>query len=101
MPGEPMYARIHRYDHVVGPTDELVRAGRALAARLSRAPGFVSFAALDAGAGVLAAVSFFETEADLQAADRLVAAWAAGHLSALLPRPPQVIGGEVLVQRGL
>ena len=96
-----MHAVIRRYDRVAGPPDDLQRAGQALAARLSRAPGFVSYAALDDGAGVLASVSFFETEADLVAADRLVAAWEAEHRGALLPRPPQVTGGEVVVQRGL
>jgi hypothetical protein len=96
-----MYATIRRYDHVAGSLDDLMRAGRALAARLSQAPGFVSYAAVDAGPGVLASVSFFETEADLVAADRLVAAWVAEHLAALLPQPSQAIGGEVVVQRGL
>jgi hypothetical protein len=55
-----MHAVIRRYDRVGGPPDHLQRAGRALAARLSQAPDFVSYAALDAGAGVLASVSFFE-----------------------------------------
>jgi hypothetical protein len=96
-----MYATIRRYDHVAGSTDDLMRAGRALVARLSQAPGFVSYAALDAGAGVLASVCFFETEADLQAADQLVAAWTAEHLAAALPHPTQVTGGEVVVQKGL
>jgi hypothetical protein len=96
-----MYATIRRYDHVAGSTDELTRAGRALAARLSQAPGFVSCAALDGGAGVLAAVGFFETAADLAAADRLVEAWAAEHLAPLLPAAPQVTGGEVVAQKGL
>ena len=96
-----MHAVIRRYDRVAGPPERLQRAGQALAVRLSRAPGFVSYAALDDGAGVLASVSFFETEADLVAADRLVAAWEAEYLGALLPRPPAVTGGEVVVQRGL
>ena len=72
-----MHAVIRRYDRVAGPPDDLQRAG------------------------VLASVSFFETAADLAAADRLVAAWEAEHRGALLPRPPQVTGGEVVVQRGL
>jgi hypothetical protein len=96
-----MYATIRRYDHVAGTLEDIQNAGRALAARLSQAPGFVSYAALDGGPGVLAWVSFFETAADQAAADRLVAFWAAEHLGALLPRPPQVTGGEVVVQRGL
>jgi hypothetical protein len=96
-----MYATILRYDHVGGSLDDRLRAGRALAARLSQTPGFVSCAALDGGPGVLAWVGFFETAADLAADDRLVAAWAAEHRATLLPRPPQVIAGEVVVQNGL
>lgn len=38
---------------------------------------------------------------DRHIADRLIAAWVAEHLTALLPRPPQVIGGGVILQRGL
>jgi hypothetical protein len=56
---------------------------------------------LDAGDGVLASVCFFETEADLRAADQLVAAWTTAHLAAVLPHPPKVTGGEVVVQKGL
>ena len=96
-----MYAAIRRYDHAAGSADDLARAGRVLAACLGRAPGFVAYAALDAGAGVLAAVWFFETEADLRAADRLVAAWTAAHAAAVLPPPSQVTGGEVVAQKGL
>ena len=95
-----MHAVIRRYDRVAGPPDDLQRAGQALAARLSRAPGFVSYAALDAGAGVLASVSFFETAADLAAADRLLEAWVAEHLAPLRPGAPQVTGGEVVAQKG-
>jgi hypothetical protein len=96
-----MYAKIRHYDLTGDALDELLRAGRALATRLSQVPGFVSYAALDGGAGVLASVSVFESEADLLAADRLIAAWEAEHRGALQPRPPQVTGGEVVVQRGL
>jgi hypothetical protein len=96
-----MYATIRRYDHAGGAPDDRARAGRALAARLSQAPGFVSCAALEDGAGVLAWVGFFETAADLAAAERLVAGWAAEHRATLLPEPPQVTAGEVVAQKGL
>jgi len=94
-----MYATIRRYALAGDALDQLSGAGRALAIRLSRVPGFVSFAALDGGAGVLAAVSFFETAADLAAADRLVAAWEAEHRGALLPRPPGRRGAGVAGRR--
>ena len=96
-----MYATIRRYEHVAGSPDEVLRAGRALAARVSQAPGFVSCAALDGGAGVLAAVCFFETAADLAAAGRLLEAWVTEHLAPLRPGAPQVTDGEVVAQKGL
>ena len=49
----------------------------------------------------VAAVCFFETEADLAAADRLLEAWAAEHLAPLRPGAPPVTGGEVVAQKGL
>ena len=96
-----MHAVIRRYDYVAGTPDDLLRAYRVLATQLSRVAGFVSYAALHGGPGVLASISFFETEADLLAAERVIGAWEAEHRGALLPRPPQVTGGEVVVQRGL
>jgi hypothetical protein len=97
----PVFATIRRYEPVGGSPDDRARAGRALAARLSQAPGFVSCAALEACPGVLAWIGYFETAADLAAAERLVAGWAAEHRATLLPEPPQVTAGEVVAQKGL
>ena len=97
----PLHATMCRYDGVNGPIDEVVRAGRQLAAELSQAPGFVSYAVLDTGDGVLVSVTVFEDRSDLDAADQLVGEWAAQHLAALLPHPSEVIAGEVIVQRGM
>jgi hypothetical protein len=96
-----LHATICRYDGVTGPIDEVMRAGRQLASALSETPGFVSYAVLDAGDGVLVAVTVFDNPTDLAAADQLIDRWVAEHLAALLPRPPEVIAGEVIVQRGM
>ena len=96
-----MYATIRRYGRVAGSSDDLARAGRALAAVLGTAPGFISCAVLDAGAGGCAAVTLFERRADLDGADRLVAQWSAEHLAGLLPEAPQITSGEVVAQRGI
>jgi hypothetical protein len=96
-----LHATISRYDGVSGPIDEVMRAGRQLAAALSQAPGFVTYAVLDAGGGVLVSINVFEDRTDLEAADRLVEGWVAEHLAASLPHPPEVIAGEVIVQRGM
>ena len=96
-----MHATIYHYDGVTGSIDEVVRVGRQLAIALRKSPGFVSYALLDAGDGVLVAVSIFEQKTELEAADRLVEAWVRNHLAALLPQPGQVITGEVIVQKGM
>ena len=96
-----LHATICRYDGVTGPVDEVMHAGRQLASALSQAPGFVTYALLDAGHGVLVSINVFEDRTDLEAADQLVGRWVAEHLAALLPHPPEVIAGEVIVQRGL
>jgi hypothetical protein len=46
-------------------------------------------------------VSVFETQAELEGAERIVAGWVAEHLATALPHPPGVSSGEVIIQRGL
>jgi hypothetical protein len=96
-----LFATICRYDQVSESIDEVMLTGQQLASELSRVPGFVSYALVDAGQGVLVSINVFEDRTDLEAADRIVAGWVAQHLGALLPHPPEVIAGEVVVQRGM
>ncbi len=99
-----MYATIRRYKGVTTSAEELTRVGRQLASLLSQVPGFVSHVMVDAGAGMLATVSIFDDEADLQVAGRLIAGWLAEHqvlLLPLLPHPTESTTGEVVVQKGL
>jgi hypothetical protein len=97
----PLHATICRYDGVTASIDEVMHAGRRLASALSTAPGFVSYAVLDAGDGVLVSVTVYDNPTDLAAAGKLIVRWVTEHLAALLPRPPAVITGEVIVQRGM
>lgn len=96
-----LHATICRYDGVAGSIDEVMRAGRQLASALSQTPGFVSYAVLDVGDGALVSVTVFDDPTNLAAADQLIDRWVAEHLAAVLPRPPEVVGGEVIVQRGM
>ncbi len=96
-----MHATFRRYEGIAQSTEELLRAGRQLASVLGRLPGFVSYVVLEAGDGVLASVSICETQADLHAADGLLAVWEAEHLEAPVLRPPTITSGEVIVQNGL
>ena len=95
-----MHATLGRYDRVSASSDEVIRVGRQLAAVLSQASGFVSYVLLDMGDGVLTTVSIFETQAELEEADRLTAAWVAAHPTPLTP-PTEAVSGEILVQKGM
>ena len=97
----PLHATLCRYDGVTASTEEIMRAGRQLASALSTAPGFVSYAVLDAGDGVLASVTVFDDGTDPGTAAQLIARRTREHLAAVLPHPPEVIAGEVVVQRGM
>ena len=97
----PLHATICRYDGVTASIEEVMRAGRRLASALSTAPGFVSYAVLDAGDGVLVSVNVFDDRTNLEAAHQFIGRCVAEHLTALLPRSPEVIAGEVIVQRGV
>ena len=96
-----LHATICRYDDVTGSTEDLALAGRQLASALSAAPGFVSYALLDAGDGVLVSVSVFEERTDLEAANQLMRAWEMDQTVAPLPVRPQILTGEVVVQKGM
>ena len=89
-----------RYHRVSASQDEVIRAGRQLAAVPSTTPGFISYALLELGNGALATVSVFETQADEEESDRLPAAWVAAHPTPLAS-PADALPGEFLVQKGM
>jgi hypothetical protein len=96
-----MYATIRHRERGTASTDELARAGHALAARLGTAPGFVAYLLLETPDGGHAAVCIFEDRASLEDADGLVAGSLAAHLAAPGPGPSQLAAGEVIAQKGL
>ena len=95
-----MYATIRRHE-ASASTDELARAGHALATRLGAASGFVACLLLQTSDGGHASVCIFEDRASLEDADRLVAGWLAAYVAVPGPDPPQLTAGEVIAQKGL
>jgi hypothetical protein len=64
---------------------------------LRQVQGFVSYDAFQAGDGVVASVSMFETRSGAEESARQAAEWVKQNLAAMLPKAPQVTAGEVLV----
>ena len=64
--------------------------------QISKAPGFVSYYAVDDGSGTLATVSVFETQSGAEESNRQAADFTKKNLPALVSGPPEITSGEVL-----
>jgi hypothetical protein len=93
-----MYVSLKRYVTDPKSVNEVMRRIREeLVPVISKAPGFLNYHVLDAGNGVLASISMFEDKAGEEESNRFVANWAKT-LGSLLPDPPQVTAGHVVVE---
>jgi len=96
-----MHAIVRRYEGIdTKRTDELTRkVGESLTPRLSKLPGFSGFFLIEAGNGVMSSVNFFDTSAQAEESTRIVAEWLREEkLEGLVPNPPKITGGEVIVK---
>jgi hypothetical protein len=97
-----MFATIRRYEGIDRDrTDELVKnLGENLLPRLSEMPGFSGYYLIEAGNGVMSSVNFFDTSAQADESTRVAANWVRDEkLDKLLPNPPRITGGEVIVHK--
>ena len=94
-----MYMVTRRYEsvspHFATDGPRQLKAG--LTPILQQVPGFISYDAFQAGDGVAVSVSTFESRAGAEESTRKAAEWVKQNLATLLPKPPQVTAGEVLV----
>ena len=88
-----MHTVIRRYEGVLDTAEVARRAVDEFAPRLHERPGFQGYWAVDAGDGVLATISVFETEEEALATVPAAAAWVQEAVADLLPNPPQVTAG--------
>ena len=97
-----MHATIRRYEGIDGNrTDELVKKiGENLLPRLTEMPGFSGYYLIEAGNGVMSSVGFFDTSAQADESTRVAANWVRDEkLEKILPNPPRITGGEVIVHK--
>jgi len=94
------YAVIRTYHVQPGGTAEVVRRARTgFLPLISRTPGFEAWYLLDAGSDTLVAVSVFKNQAGAEESTRRAAQWVKANLAELLPSPPAVTSGAVVVQK--
>ena len=93
-----MYASVRRYK--VSSVDEAMqRVNEGFVPLISKGPGFIAYYALDAGDGVVASISLFETQAGAEESNRMAANWVKENIAPLISGPAEITAGEVKVHK--
>ncbi len=96
-----MYTSIRRYEGLSpGTIEEITKLVKEeFVPIVSAGAGFIGYHLVDAGDGVMATISLFETEAAAEESNKAAASWVKETLSALLPNSPQITAGEVRIDK--
>ena len=96
-----MYTSIRRYEGLSpGTIEEITKLVKEeFVPIVSAGAGFIGYHLVDAGDGVMATISLFETEAAAEESNKAAASWVKENLAALLPNPPQITAGEVRIDK--
>jgi hypothetical protein len=89
-----MYTVIRTYQGVVDAAEVARRAIDEFAPQLRDQPGFSGYWVVEAGDGVLATITAFETEEAAVDSNAAAATWVQANLANLVPNPPRVTAGE-------
>ena len=89
-----MHTVIRRYEGVGDTAEAARRAVEEFGPMLSEQPGFQGYYVVDAGDGVLATITVFETEEAAVESTGAAAAWVSENMSELVPNAPQVTAGS-------
>ena len=94
-----MYAVVRRFEGVTD-TQEVARIVKeGFVPIISEMPGFVAYYWVDAGDGVIVSTSVFEHKDAEEQSTYRAGELVGEHLEPLLPNPPQVTAGEVVVYK--
>jgi hypothetical protein len=92
-----MYATVRRYEGVTDTREAAREVEKTFLPLVSDIPGFVAYYWVDAGGGVMLSTSVFETKAGADESNRRAAGVVREKLASVLPKPPQITEGEVVV----
>ena len=99
-----MHATIRRYEGIdKAHTDELTKkVGESYLPRVSKLDGFRGYYLIETSDGVMSSIGFFDTMAQADESNRLSTTWVRDEkLDTMLPNPPKVTGGEVIVKKAV
>ena len=88
-----MYTVIRRYQDVQNTSEVARRAVEEFAPTLREHPGFQGYWVVDAGDGVLATISVYDSEEAATESNAAAATWVHDNVANLVPSPPRVTSG--------
>jgi len=91
-----MYTVIRTYQGVVDTAEVTRRAIEEFAPQLRDQPGFEGYWVVDAGDGVVATITVFETEEAAVDSNAASATWVQQNVPNLVPNPARVTAGETI-----
>jgi hypothetical protein len=94
-----MYVSVRRFEGVTDPKKVGQLVDEYFVPIISEIPGFVAYYWVDAGDGVVVTTSVFEHQAAEEESNWRAGEFNAQHLAALVPNPPQITAGEVVVYK--
>ena len=94
-----MYATVRRIEGVTDPSEVGRQVEEGFIPIISEMPGFVAYYLVDAGEGVMVSTSVFEHQEAEEESTWRAGEFVAQHLAALMPNPPQITAGEVVVYK--
>jgi hypothetical protein len=95
-----MYVTIRRYKIASGSAAELKRRiQEGFVPIISKLPGFVEYFWTSAGENETISVNVFTDRAGAEESVRAAAEWVRRNVASLLPNPPEVMTGEVVVHQ--
>ena len=91
-----MWAAVRRYEGITDPAEAGRRVGESFIPLLEHVPGFIAYYWIDAGDGVMASLSVYESQAGADKSIELAREWVRDNAAELIPNPPQVTEGHVV-----
>lgn len=95
-----MYVIVRRYKTAPGSSAELKRRiQQEFLPIVSKVPGFIEYFWMSAGENEMFSVNIFQDRSGAEESVRAAADYVKRNLTSLLPNPPEVISGEVVVHQ--
>ena len=92
------YATVRRYAGVTDPVEAGRRVAEGFVPLITDIPGFLTYYWVDAGDGVMVSLSVFRDQAGAERSNATAADWVQENLAPLLPNPPQITAGALVIR---